>query len=684
VRPSSGCVVDVKQRLHQEAISKPPHERAAPVTSGAARVAAPALCSPSDLAMEFRMTRLARRLLRSSAATIASVLVVSSTTAAPLVQSVVFASGTSGYNTFRIPAIVTAANGDLLAFAEGRKNSSSDTGDIDMVMRRSTDGGSTWGALQVIGNDGTNTFGNPSPVVDASTGRVLLLSTHNLGQDSQAEIQNGTADGTRTVWIQQSDNNGASWTAPREITSSVKSPGSRWYATGPGHAIQLERGAHAGRLVGGANFSEVSVNGAMAIYSDDGGLTWQRGAAVNSSGAVNPSESEVVELTDARLQLNSRNRGGTTRSRAVAYSSDGGATFGPKSQATALIDPIVQGSIIRFSALDRGGIENRILFANPADPASRVNMTVRSSFDETATWNAGKRIYAGPSAYSDLAAFGAGRAGVLYENGASSPYEKITFASWGNGWLDDDTIVELNFGEATSGPASGATGAIRDSRGYGLHGTAIGSPTYVAGDTRFGNGTAMRFTADSDAIRIPDTAYSPVDFTSTESFTLEAVFRSTDHGSGGANESGPLISKDVGSNAASFWLRIEDGVARFLVSDPANSAIVSSPMPVNDGEWHHIAAMRDVATDELRMYIDYALVATVTDTTTGNFSNTNDLMIGAFNNPGTGVKQFIGDIDYVAIRSGAIGTANFPPVVPEPGVAALVLGAMCLRRRSRV
>lgn len=607
---------------------------------------------------------------------------MSSARAAPLEQSVVFAAGDFGYHTFRIPSIVRATNGDLLAFAEGRKNGSSDTGDIDMVLRRSSDGGRTWGGLQIIGNDGANTFGNPSPVVDASTGRVLLLSTHNLGQDSQTEIQNGTSDGGRTVWVQHSDNNGQTWSAAREITSSVKSPASRWYATGPGHAIQLERGPHAGRLVGGANFNENPTNGAMAIYSDDGGLTWQRGAAVLASGTVNPSESEVVELVDGRVQLNSRNRGGTTRSRAIAYSNDGGATFGPKSQAMTLIDPVVQGSIVRFSAVDRGGVKNQILFANPADPTSRINMTVRSSLDETATWNSGKQIYRGPSAYSDLVAYDGGRAGLLYENGAISPYEKITFAAWDDGWLDDKTLVQLDFREQMTGVASAATGALRDARGYGLHGTAIGGPTYVEGDPRFGNGAALRFTNGSDAIRIPDTGISPLDFTPSESFTLDVVFRTTEHGEAGADNSGPLISKDVGANRPSYWLRVEDGKARFLVSDPSNTSFVTSSATVNDGDWHYLTAIRDAELDQLRIYVDFELAGTISDSTTGGFANANDLIVGAFNNATAGTKQFVGDIDFIRVNAGVVEPLKFA-ILPEPASALGLLAALRAGRRRR-
>lgn len=121
-------------------------------------------------------------------------------TLAPAVeQTDVFVSGQDGYHTYRIPSVIRAANGTLLAFCEGRKNSGSDTGDIDLMLKRSTDGGRTWGAAEVIWDDAANTCGNPCPVLDETTGTLWLLLTHNLGTDREREIAARTAKGTRTV-----------------------------------------------------------------------------------------------------------------------------------------------------------------------------------------------------------------------------------------------------------------------------------------------------------------------------------------------------------------------------------------------------------------------------------------------------------------------------------------------------
>ncbi|MFN7142066.1 MAG: exo-alpha-sialidase, partial [Limisphaerales bacterium] len=83
-----------------------------------------------------------------------------------LIQNDIFIAGTDGYHTYRIPSLIVTKKGTLLAFAEGRKNNRTDTGDIDIVLKRSTDGGKTWSAQQIVWDDGDNTCGNPSPVVD--------------------------------------------------------------------------------------------------------------------------------------------------------------------------------------------------------------------------------------------------------------------------------------------------------------------------------------------------------------------------------------------------------------------------------------------------------------------------------------------------------------------------------------
>jgi sialidase-1 len=119
-------------------------------------------------------------------------------------QATLFQSGQGGYLFYRIPSAVVTKKGTVLVFAEGRRTPwgpHSDSGEINLVMRRSTDGGKTFDPLQVVWADGGNTCGNPCAVVDETTGRIVLLSTHNLGDDFEGEINRGTGKGTRTVWV---------------------------------------------------------------------------------------------------------------------------------------------------------------------------------------------------------------------------------------------------------------------------------------------------------------------------------------------------------------------------------------------------------------------------------------------------------------------------------------------------
>ena len=164
----------------------------------------------------------------------------------------VYQAGEAGYHTFRIPSLIAARNGTILAFAEARREGAADAGDIDLVVKRSRDGGRTWSPAQVVGDNGPNTFGNPCPVLDRTTGTIWLLTTQNRGLDRERDIIAGTSQGTRTVWVLKSTDDGETWSAPVEITTSVKRAGWTWYATGPGVGIQTK----GGRLVIPANHAE--------------------------------------------------------------------------------------------------------------------------------------------------------------------------------------------------------------------------------------------------------------------------------------------------------------------------------------------------------------------------------------------------------------------------------------------
>ena len=373
-----------------------------------------------------------------------ALLAVSSGTAAAIDEQAVYVSGQGGYHTYRIPALVRTNAGTLLAFCEGRRNSSSDTGDIDLLVRRSSDGGATWGPPIVVWNDGANTCGNPAPVVDTDTGTIHLLSTWNLGSDAEGKIINGASTDTRRVFVLTSADDGVTWGAAKDITATAKQPGWTWYATGPGAGIRLSRGAQAGRLfvpcdhilAGKKSF------GSHVLFSDDGGKTWRVGAVASSTATVHPNENLCVELLPSapgggsRVYFNARDhQGGIHRARAV--SDDGGATYTPAEfvDAPEFTTPTVQGGLARWRAADAGDPGNRILFSCP-NGRGRNRMSIWSSRDEARTWSAPKLVYEGPSAYSDMTRLTDGRMGLLFEKGVASPYESIVLARFDEAWLD--------------------------------------------------------------------------------------------------------------------------------------------------------------------------------------------------------------------------------------------------------
>jgi sialidase-1 len=343
--------------------------------------------------------------------------------AAEIAQIDVFTAGTAGFHTYRIPAILRAENGALLAFCEGRKNGGGDSGDIDLLLKRSTDGGRTWSPQQVLWDDDANTCGNPCPVLDESTGTIWLLLTHNLGADLQRQITGRTSKGTRTVWVAHSRDQGVTWSKPIEITAAVKRPEWTWYATGPGVGIQIKHGPHAGRLVIPCDHyyddpaEKASVSASHAIYSDDHGRTWKLGGIVGSK----LNECQLVELADGRgtLLMDMRSYRGRNV-RAHATSADGGLTWSAPFDAEPLVEPVCQASIVRHES-------GALLFSNPA-AKTRINLLVRLSPDDGQTWRDLVTLHPGPSAYSNLVSLSATEAACLYERGNQRPYEKITFA----------------------------------------------------------------------------------------------------------------------------------------------------------------------------------------------------------------------------------------------------------------
>lgn len=343
-------------------------------------------------------------------------------------EQVLFESGKNGYHTYRIPAIVQTRKGALLAFCEGRVKGGGDSGNIDIIMRRSTDGGKNWADQQVIWDDKGNSCGNPAPVVDVDTGTVWLLMTWNRGEDHERLIISQTSKDTRRVYLSKSDDEGVSWSEPKEITDDVKKKDWTWYATGPCHGIQLRQGKHKGRLMIPCDHIEAKTRHyySHVIYSDDHGKTWKLGGTTPSHKV---NECAVVELSDGRLILNMRNYDRSKKTRQVAFSDDGGMTWKDQRHDEALIEPVCQASLLSVYPPDDEA-KPYLFFSNPASQKGRTGMTVRVSHDDGKTWPKSKLIYAGGSAYSDLVRLSENEIGVFFEKDG---YKKIVLVRLGLG-----------------------------------------------------------------------------------------------------------------------------------------------------------------------------------------------------------------------------------------------------------
>ncbi len=499
---------------------------------------------------------------------------------APFEQQVLFkASQDPGYACFRIPAVVWTVKGTLLAFAEGRVNDCSDAGDIDIVLKRSTDDGRTWGPLQLVNEGAGDTHGNPAPVVDRRTGRVVLAETYNTGR---TDGRNCDVPCDRTPHLQHSDDDGRTWSEPRDLSDEIlPAHWNSWYATGPVHGIQLTRGRHPGRLVFGVNTetwdgSRVSANHAALVVSDDGGDHWRIGAtdswpiAQDGTFRQKPSEMTVTERADGTVLVSGREQDGTDLGhRTQAFSTDGGDSFtAPFRALPGLYAPQVQGSTLRLG--------NRILLACPGDPDRRRTMMLRSSYDGGRTWDSvdrGTVVTTDWSGYSDLVGIDAGTTGLLYEGGAVDARDEIRFARFTEDWLTprrgpDPTTADL---------VPGAPGAA-----------VLGGAKETAGVV----GGALAFDGADDAVRLPYRAGLPL---GTKDFTASLWFRY----SATTGEQPLLWMGGVGTTQPQVWLRGEPASDRIqgliTVRDGAGaprSVSVRTAGAYNDGQWHHLALRR--------------------------------------------------------------------------------------------
>ncbi len=357
----------------------------------------------------------------------------------------VFTSGAEGHKSYRIPAIIQLPGGELLVFAEGRVNGASDFGDVNIVMKRSTDQGKTWSAISTIVDYDKLQAGNPAPVVDLldpnyPKGRIFLF--YNTGNNHEDQVRKG--NGIREVWYKTSEDGGETWSAPTNITLQVHKPKQpsvnpaysfsedwRHYANTPGHALQLTQKPYSGRIYVASNHSEgISEKPnedyfAHGFYTDDHGMTFHLSENVSFPGS---NESTAAELSGGKLLMNARNQKGDIKARIVAISKNGGEKWDTVYFDQNLPDPVCEGSILNLGMKNRKQI---LAFCNAANTQQRNNLTLRISYDEGKFWPLSFPVDQDPTkgessftAYSDIVKIDTKTIGTVYER---DNYSQIVF-----------------------------------------------------------------------------------------------------------------------------------------------------------------------------------------------------------------------------------------------------------------
>lgn len=514
-----------------------------------------------------------------------------SQTAVAGTEQVLFKAGTAGYGCFRIPALVRTTQGSLLAFAEGRKSPScADRGDIDIVLRRSTDDGRTWSPIRVaLAGTQTDPFaaftrGNPSPVVDETTGRVLLVSTSN----------EASLSGQRLPWVQHSDDDGLTWSDATQLPATFDGTNNGWFATGPGHGIQLG----SGRIVVGAHQKPSNgVVDAGVLYSDDHGDSWHASTVPNSyvDGEVSPAEISVAELADGRLYAAGRNEMTTGDHRVAAISADGGSTFPTFGTVPSLVTPNVQGSVLALRQTYKTTAGDTLIFAGPSDPTDRTHLQIRYSTNNGTSWATPARglITNDRSGYSDLAELVDGEIGVLYEGGASFSADEIRF----NRFTPSEIGLPGTFVGQPSGQASVAAGPTTPDS------TPEANDAYLGGNATVDNGLVLDGSGD-----YADIPHSRTVDPGDGDFTYDLTFRYT------ATATSPdqvlVWAYGVGAGAPQVWLRAQpsqDQIYAWVQGTTGAQVVVkdtSSAVAFGNNATHHLTLTR--TGGQIKLTVDAA------------------------------------------------------------------------------
>lgn len=356
-----------------------------------------------------------------------------------------FTGGEGGSALYRIPGIVVTTKGTALAYCEARRKSGADWGEIEVHLRRSTDGGRTWSAPQHIAHSGERIEGNPHKHdAEGAKEQTVNNPVAIVDRDGKTIHFLYCINYARCFYMRSTDD-GLTFSHPVEITGAFEAfrPKCNWnvLATGPGHGIQIK----SGRLIVpvwlayGKKPGDHSPSMAGTIYSDDSGATWKAGdiALPNEGDLKNPNETSVAELSDGRVMLNTRSVSKASR-RLITTSADGATGWSTPVFDDALWEPICMGGLVAYPMKP-----GTLLFSNPhsleLDAESkpipgargkRRNLSIKVSHDDGKTWPINRTLEEGPSAYSDLAVLPDGTILCFYERD-----KRLTVARFTLEWL---------------------------------------------------------------------------------------------------------------------------------------------------------------------------------------------------------------------------------------------------------
>lgn len=349
-----------------------------------------------------------------------------------LTNTLLFTPGDAGSSNYRIPAIITAADGSLVTVTDKRWNSARDlSAKIDPVVRRSTDNGKTWSAPLTIANFGAPTgAGDAALVLDKTTGELICLVSADKGFSAS------TNAAPAKILVIRSTDNGITWSTPIDITNQIYGPNPGWKGlfVASGRAHQLRDGKIVAAIAVRENVADKEHINNYMITSADHGFTW---TASTARAELDGDEAKVVELNNGTIMMSIRNQG----KRRFNTSTDKGATWGAAYDQENITDPNCDGDFIRYTSTLDGYNKNRLLHSIPFSEG-RKNVSVQLSTDEGTTWSAPKTIFTGASAYSSLTILSDGTIGIYYENGESSNYQ-MYFVRFSLDWLTNgaDTYI---------------------------------------------------------------------------------------------------------------------------------------------------------------------------------------------------------------------------------------------------